>query len=270
MNKKSLLSLYLFAASTVLSFVTIHIMSLFDISKWVGVSVALSLFVVMAILLLVATKKKKVKKHIKAVRYATLAVNAIADGLAISSLFTYLGRFPQVWQSAAAAAVLIAVFALYLLLTYIPFTRQHYIISMVLYVLVVVGGGIAFCATASQSVKAVSVLTLLYMIIFIAFFIPLADNTYNAEEHIEKITYFSFAGIIVAIIVLAIISESDADFLSGLDGGIGSAGTAKKRNPYDYMAYNYAAFSAAANANIINARYGDPPGQNTNNTVDKE
>lgn len=240
-----------------LSFATIHIMSLFDISKWVGVSVALSLFVIMAILLLVATNNKKLKKHVKAVRYVVLAVNTISDGLAISSLFTYLGYFPEIWQSAVVAVGLIIVFALYLTVTYIPFARNHYIISMLIYALVIVGLCIAWCATANQSTKAASYMTMIYMIIFIAFFVTLAVGAYNAEEHIKHITYASFVGIVVAIIVLAIISDSGDIPLDGLGGGVDSVGTNKKRNPYDYIPYDYATLSAIAVA--TNPKYSHPP-----------
>lgn len=233
-------------------------MSLFSISKWVGVSVALSLFVIMAIQLLVATKTKKIKKHLEAVRYIVLTVNAIADGLAISSLFTYIGSFPEIWQSAVVAAGLIILFALYLAVTYIPFARDHYIISMIAYLTVILGLCIAWCTTANQATKSASFLTILYMIIFIAFFITLVVSAYNAEEHIKNVTYASFAGIIVAIIVLAIISESGDLPIDGF-GGVDSTGATKKRNPYDYMPYDYIAFTAAANANMKNARYGEPP-----------
>lgn len=248
MNKKSLLSLCLFAASTVLSFITIHIMSLFDISEWVGVSVGLSLFVVMAILLLAASSKKKIKKRVKALRYVVLTVNAIADGLAISSLFTYLGYFPEIWQTAAVAVGLIALFALYLAVTYIPFARNHYKISMLIYALIILGLCIAWCVTASQATKAASFLTILQLIIFIAFFITLATGAYNAEEHIKNITYASFAGIVVAIIVLAIISDGGDLPIDGI-GGVDSASAKKKRNPYSYIATTHAATNSLIHVN---------------------
>lgn len=257
MNKKSLLSLGTFGASTILSFVTIHIMQLICTNKWVGVSVALSLFLVMFIVLMLITSKAP-EKYEKPAQITALTVNAIADGMAISSLFTYLGRYPYVSQSAAAAAVLIGIYALYLLLTYIPFVRRYYVICMVFYVLAVVGLAVAWCATASGQVKGVAVLMLLYMIIFIAFFIPLANSAHNASEHIEKLAYYSFAGLIVALIVLVIISEGDADFSGGGEAlSLGNGVNAdKKRNPYAYMAYDYAAFTAATQ--VKDARYGEP------------
>ena len=244
MNKKSLLSLGIFGATTILSFVTVHIMQLICTNKWIGVSVALSLFAVMGIMLAVATNKKKLKKHIKAVRYVVLTVNAIADGLAISSLFTYLGYFPQVWQSVLVAVVLIGLFTLYLAITYIPFAQRHYIISMTIYVLLIIGLCIAWCVGANQTTRAASFLAILYMLVFIAFFTTLAIGAYDKKEHIKKITYVSFVGIVVAIIVLAIISESGDLPLDGISGGANKYNT--RHNPYKYMAYEHAVFDVNA------------------------
>lgn len=262
MNKKSLLSLCLFGASTVLSFATLHIMELLTTNKWVGVSVALSLFVVMGVLLAAVTVRAKnhikPRKQVHTVRCIAIAVNAIADGMALSSLCTHLGGFPPVWQSAVAAVVLICVFALYLPLTYVPFVREHYIISMLLYVLAVVGAGIAICVTLNRIIGRITVLSLLYMIIFIGFFITLADSAHDAKEHIERMAYGSFAGVLVALIVLAIISDGGGDFLSGAGGdGLGSSSSYKKRNPYEYMEYDYAAF--AAMTKVTNPKYSDQP-----------
>lgn len=244
MNKKSLLSLCVFGASTVLSFVTIHIMQLICTNKWVGVSVALVLFAVMLIMLVIITKKAE--KYMTAARFVAIGVNAIADGLALSSFFTYVGGFPKVWQSVVAVVVLVGIFALYFPITYLSFVRNHYKISMLLYVLAVIGVGVTVCATATRAIVGISLLVMLYVIIFIAFFISLADRAHNAEEHIETMTYSSFAGVLVAFIVLAIISESDADFLSGADAsGIGGTTNAyRKRNPYEYLAYEYIAANA--------------------------
>ncbi len=242
-----------------MSFATVHIMELLTTNKWVGVSTAIPMFLVMFIALLIISKM--IKKFAKAARFIALTVNAIADGLAISSLFMHLGKFPAVWQSVLSAAGLIGLFALYLAITYIPFTRKHYIISMVLYALAVVGGVATWCALATQATKAMSLLTILYLIIFIAFFIPLADNAHCAEEHIATVSYFSFAGLMIAIIVLVIISDGSDLPLDGL-ACVDSVGSSKKRNPYAYAPYDYAAFAAVAGANIDNAKYGDPQENN--------
>ncbi|MDE6618812.1 MAG: hypothetical protein K2K13_07335 [Clostridiales bacterium] len=253
MNKKSLLSLLLFAASTVVSFATIHIMPLLTTDKWVGVSTAIPMFIFMFIVLLIISKM--IEKFAKPARYVTLAVNAIADGMAISSLFMHFGRFPAIWQAALSAAGLIGLFALYLAITYIPFARKHYVISMIIYALMIIGAISAWCGTATQATKAMSVLTILYLIVFIAFFIPLADNAHCAEEHVKTVTYFSFAGLIVAVIVLAIMSDGGDLPLDGL-AAADSVGSSKKRNPYAYAPYDSAAASATS---LTNPKYNDNP-----------
>ncbi|MDE5562454.1 MAG: hypothetical protein K2J01_02775 [Clostridiales bacterium] len=254
MNKKSLLSLLLFAASTVVSFATVHIMGLLTSDKWVGVSTAIPMFIFMFIVLLIISKM--IEKFAKPARYVTLAVNAIADGMAISSLFMHFGRFPAIWQTALSAAGLIGLFALYLAITYIPFARKHYVISMTIYALMIIGAISAWCGTATQATKAMSVLTILYLIIFVAFFIPLADDAHCAEEHIKTVTYFSFAGLIVAVIVLAIMSDGGDLPLDGL-ACVDGSGSSKKRNPYAYAPYDYAAF--AAMTSVTNPKYSDRP-----------
>ena len=125
---------------------------------------------------------------------------------------------------------------------------------MVIYALIIIGAISAWCGTATQSTKAMSVLTILYMIVFVAFFIPLADNAHCAEEHIKTVAYFSFAGLLVAVIVLAIMSDGGDLPLDGL-ACVDGSGSAKKRNPYAYAPYDYAAFAAMASTNIDNAKF---------------
>ena len=223
MNKKSLLSLLLFAASTVLSFATIHIMSLFDISKWVGVSVGIALLVVMLVLVLIF------KKHM-AVKITALVVNSIADGLAISSLFVHFGAFPHVWQSVAAFAALVGAFVLYMLLTYIPFTRRHYIISMAIYALIVLGVFLTVMLTTKKACAGIFALALIYYIVFISYFVSLALSASDLPEHISHISYASFYALAVVIIVVLIIL-SDGNFDATPDF-VGFNGGSKKRNPY--------------------------------------
>lgn len=228
MNKKSLLSLCLFGASMLLSFVTMHVMSLFDISKWVGVSVGLALFIIMFVLVAVF------KRHMAA-KIAALIVNPIADGLAISSLFVHLGAYPPIWQTAVSFSVLFGSFLLYLLLTYLPFTRRHYIISMLCYVAVVLGVFLTVTLTAEKLCVGVFALTLIYFIVFISYFVTLAITAYDIPEHIMHIAYCTFVALaLVIIVVLIVISQGDCG--DGCDcgggGGGGIDGGSKKRNPY--------------------------------------
>ena len=211
-----------FGATAALSFVTLHIMSLFNISKWVGVSVGLSLLVVMLVLVLVFNK------HL-AVKLAALVVNAIADGLAASSLFVHLGEYPLVWQSVAVFAVMAAAFILYMLLTCIPFVARHFKISAAVYILIALGISFA-CLFGVKNSDAACVLALLFMIVFIAFLVSLHIGAEDLSEHITHLTYCSFAELAAVIfIVLVIISEGEA-----LDLPVGDdSGKNKKHVPRD-------------------------------------
>lgn len=243
MNKKTLTSLGLFGATTTIAFAVMHIMSLFDVSKWVGVSVGIALFAIMLVLIIVF------KKH-TSVKLAALFVNAVADGLASSSLFVHLGKFPALAQSAELFAVLVGIFALYCLLTYIPFARKHYIISMIAYAVTVVAMAIVALVFAEKSTAAIFSLALLHMIIFIAFFVSLAVEAGDMSEHIKNITYCSFAGLIVVLIAVLIVLSDGGDFTPG-DVGIFDGGRSKRRNPYNFT--DYAAYGAAATAAVTAA-----------------
>ena len=227
MNKKSLISLCLFAASMVLSFSTMHMMSLFDISKWVGVSVGSSVLIVMCTLVFVF------KKHMP-IKIAALVVNPIAEGLAISSLFVHLGGYPSFWQTTVSFAVLLGSFLLYMLLTYIPFTRDHFIISMTLYVIIVLGVFLTVTLTAEKLCMGIFALTLIYFIVFISYYVTLAVYADNPREHVEHISYCSvFALFIVVVVVFIIISQGDG--CDSCDCGDCCGGNDKrKNNPYAF------------------------------------
>lgn len=227
MNKKSLLSLLLFAASMVLSFGTMYLMSLFDISKWVGVTLGFVLFLIMFVLVL------SFRKHL-GINIAALVINPIADGLAISSLFVHMGAYPPFWQTAVSFAVLLGSYLFYLILSYIPFTRRHYIISMVCYIALVIGVFLSVTLTAKKMLMGVFALTMIYFIVFIAYFVTLAVAAYDIPEHITHMSYCSFVALaLVIIVVLIVISQGDCG--DGCDcggGGGGLGGKDKKRNPY--------------------------------------
>lgn len=215
-----------------LSFTTIHIMQMLTANKWVGVSVGLSLFVTTLMLELMNACAFNSRKGI---HIAALVINAIADGLAASSLFVHLGKFPQVWQSAVVLTVMLGAFALYILLTYIPFARNHYISSIAMYVTIIFVAGLT-CLLCLPNALAACALTLLYLAVFIAFLVSLPITARNTSEHLKHITYCSFAALAtVIIIVLIVLSEGDLDITPDLGGG--APNKDKKRNPYEYLHY---------------------------------
>ena len=102
-TKKCALTLGGFALTTFLFFISLHVTSLFKTSKWMGVGVAVGVFVIMLIFTLVYRKNAVLP-------FFVIPINAIADGLAASSLFTHIGVYPQIWQTAILFAAVNAAF----------------------------------------------------------------------------------------------------------------------------------------------------------------
>lgn len=227
-TKKCALSLGGFAVTMLICLITMHVMSLFTLSKWVGVGTGIGVMVLMLVLA-VALRKRA------GIHYFTITVNAVGEGLAASSLFVYLGSFPKLWESAVVFGSLCALLLLYILLTNIPFYRQHFVISMLSYVVVILAGLITGAVLTKSNAFY---LALLAAIPFIAFFITTATKAENTKKHIKNLSYCSFAALVLVIIaVLVVISGGDGldGIGDGLGGGIdGAAGTRRKRNPYDY------------------------------------
>lgn len=230
MNKKSLLSLCLFAASTALSFTAVHIMSLFDVSKWMGLTVGLSLLITTLMLEIMNACAFKNRKGIHVV---AIAVNAIADGIASSSLFVHLGEYPQLWQTVVIFVVTIAAFAIYLLITYTPFARNHFISSIGMYIVIICAAALSCLLSLPKALAACS-LALLYMAVFISFFVSLPIAARDMDEHIKHIAYCSFAALaaVIVIVLIVIMSQGDFDIPDFLSGG--TSDKDKKRNPYKY------------------------------------
>ena len=80
-TKKCALTFSGFALTLLLFYITVHVMSLFTISKWVGVGVSSGVFVIMLVFTLLYRKNKILP-------FFVIPINAIADGVAASSLFT--------------------------------------------------------------------------------------------------------------------------------------------------------------------------------------
>ncbi len=207
-----------------LFFTALHLMSLARLNKWIGASIGAGIFVITFILIIV------LKKHVGA-KYAIICVNAIADGIAASSLFVYMGAFPEIWHSVVLLLTMCALFLLYLVLTKLNFLRTHYIICMTLYLSILVASAIAAAATTKLPIFALACLALLP---FTAFFITTVIRSIDDTEHIGKISIASFAALAAVIVaVLIVVSEGDLDLGGGSVDGIEKLHK-PKFNPYDY------------------------------------
>lgn len=227
MNKKSSLTYGIFALTLLFAFAAMHFMSLFTVSKWVGVSVGGGFLVVALILLLIYRKKKSAY-------FAVFPVNGFASGIALSSLYVYLGGYPLLWQTVAVFGALNLLFLLYCVCTYIPFVRNHCVMSAVVFSALLIGGGIAGIVCSSQTVFSLVLLALIPTIAFLAVLPAAAKNPF---EQIKNITYASFSALIVVIVVvLIVISEGDGfDGLDAFSGGESAKALKQKYNPFDYI-----------------------------------
>ncbi len=223
-SKKCFVSLLTFSLTLLVCFASMHFMQLFTVSKYTGVITGLVISILTFILLL-NFKKYKFYNHL------VIFTNAIASGLAISSLFVYLGAFPRISHTAILFAVLVALFYLYNLFCNLSFLKKHYILCIIIFcVLIIVGILTGFILTNSL----ISILSCLCVIPFISFLSTIITPAKNKTHHMKNIAFCSFSAlIIVSIVVLVIISQGEG--LDGLMGETISFDNAKQlKDPYSY------------------------------------
>lgn len=209
--KKYATSMGCLALTALICFVVMHLMSLASVEEWVGAVAGSVIFVTMLIITLVYRK-------IFAVRVAAIIINAVGDGLAVSSLFVHLGAYPEIWESAVVFAGLLVAFLLYALPTAIKMLRERPIIFMGLYICLILAGLI--CGAVLTESK-ICILALMGMIPFTAFLITTAVKADGLKKHIGNMAYASFAALILVIlVVVTVLSEGETlDGLAGVDSG---------------------------------------------------
>lgn len=229
MTKKCLISFLIYAAFSAVMLISMHLMLLADVNKYVGVGVGAGIMGV-AVVFSFAVKSGKIKPIV-------LALNSVACGLAISSLYVHLGYVPQIWQSAAIWATLSALFVMYCLIVNIEAIKYHPVISLIVYLLLIIVP-LIICAALLDSFPFS--LAALAFVPFGSFLITTAMRAKDVKAHLFNITCTSFAAlVIVIIIVLVVISEGEiADGLDFPIGGDGGSLKRKKVNPYDFVGYS--------------------------------
>lgn len=229
-TKKCALTLGGFALTTFLFFISLHVTSLFKTFKWMGVGVAGGVFVIMLIFTLVYRKNAVLP-------FFVIPINAIADGLAASSLFTHIGVYPQIWQTAILFAAVNAAFFCFCLFAKTTFFKEHFVISILCFCVTIVAALIT-ATLVNDTVKlhpAIIWLAWLSLIPFISFIISTAIYAENALKQIKNVCYGSFAALIlIIIVVITVISQGEA--LDGFGDGLGGdvAGSYRRRNPFEY------------------------------------
>ena len=228
MTKKSLCSFVTFALASAICLISMHLMLLASVNQYVGVGVGGGILLVAFICFLIFSRKHKDSPFIP----VFLPIASVACGLAISSLYIYLGAPPTVVESLCVWGAYLVLFLFYCLLTYIPFFRWHPYICITIYGLLVLAGGIVGICLSSPFIFS---LALLIFILFISCLASLVASSHDIREHNFYLAWFYFmAMFIIVLIVLVVISGGDG--ADGLDlspsGGTGYRRT--KKNPYDF------------------------------------
>lgn len=227
-NKKCLISLSGFAVTLILMFTAMHIMQLFGLEYYVGVSIGMGLLIFMLVLFIILRKNINL-----ALCLSAIPINAVASGIALSSMYEYLDGYPIVWQSAAVFAALVALFALYCVLTNSKFFQRFYVaceITLIILAAAAVILGMIFSDLATFSLAAVG------LIPFIAALVSMTMRSSDTAGQIKNLAYCSFAVLaIVILLVLSVITQGDG--LDGLGDGLVGGGKKKKQftNVYDYL-----------------------------------
>ena len=224
MNKKTIMSFIAFAGTFAVGLVALHIMLLFDISKWVGVSVGIALLIIALVAFCISKKSA-------GWCVAAIILNALGDGIAASSLFVHIGVTPEVWKSAVCFAVMCAAFLVYCLLTNIGFISEHPVIFTVSYLAVLLAVLITLTVLCAE-LRPTCYIALLFFVIFIAYLISTAIDAYDVAEQFKTLAYCSFTALAIIIIVVLIVL-SEGDFAPDFGGG-GGGKPKKKRNHYKF------------------------------------
>lgn len=223
-TKKCLVSFVAFATTLLLSLAFVCVMSLFSVSKWIGVSVGAGIFFIMLVTTLIFFKHK-------IVYYISIIINSVASGITMSSLFVHSGEYPSILHVVIIFISFCALFYLYCVLARIPFVTRHYIIFMILYCSLIIAGGSVvgiFCG------KTILFTIIVSFIQFLSYYITLGVHAKNFEKNIRNCAFASFSALIVVIIVVLFII-SKGEFLDGFAPDVETPNNRKNRNPYKYI-----------------------------------
>lgn len=228
MTKKCLISFIIYTILSAICLVSMHLMLLADVNKYFGVGVGGGILITSFVLYVVFRKHKNFGAWFVPFNLAS----AIGGGLAISSLYVYLGIAPTVLHSVCVWAAYVMLFLIYCLLTCIPFFKRFPRICLTIYGLLVLAGGIVGLILLSPMIFS---LALMLFILFISYLASLIARSSNYHEHIHNLTLYSFTGLmVIVIVVLIVISQGEG--VDGLDITPGSGNSRNPRkNPYDFI-----------------------------------
>lgn len=231
MTKKCLISFITYILFSAICLTSMHLMLLVDVNKYVGVGVGAGILIVAFALYIIFHKKRNFRSWVPLFPCAS----AIGCGLAISSLYVYLGTSPTILYSFCIWGAYVILFLSYCLLVNIPFFKRFPRICLTIYGLLILVGGIVGIILSS---KIVFSLALMLFILFIFHLATILVHSRNYSEHFNVLALVSFGELfIVVIVVLIILSEGDGLDSIDFQSGGGAAYRDSKGNPYDFT-YN--------------------------------
>lgn len=224
-ENKRLLTLLLCCISTILTFIGLTIFSLVEVSQWVGVGVGGGIFVITGVIALTVRKSSYI---------VVTMVNSLALGITISSLYTYLGYFPPVWQTGLVTLGTAGLFGVFCLLTKTVFFETHPVLGGICFLSVIAILEILGAVFISPYVFGYA---LFLFMTLTGYVLALSCRTNDVYELFKNMAVASFTVLILAVlIVLAVLTEGDgADLAQLFVPDAAAPGKKKKISPYKFL-----------------------------------
>ena len=233
MTKKCLSSFIAYTFFSAICLVSMHLMLLANVNKYVGVGIGGGILALGFVLYMIFRENEKLGSWILLWPVAS----AIGCGLAMSSLYVHLGAAPEIIYSFCIWGVYVILFLFYCLFTNLPLFKRHPRICLAVYGIFILAGGVIGICLASKIIYS---LVLMTFIMFITYLATILATSRNYADHNKVLTSVSFVGLLlVVIVVLIVISEGEG--LDGIDIPTADGGKFRdpKKNPYDFTYYNF-------------------------------
>lgn len=230
MSRKCGISLITYLLFALVALIAMHAFLYLPVNQWVGVGIGGGMLVVSFAVCMIFRERRGVKfrRAQRFIRPAAYLFNALASGIAMSSLYVYLGDTLLLWQSAAVWGASVVLFLLCCLLTNLSFVQKFAFPCMLFWCVLILAGvivGMCLCSIVVFS------LALLLFVLYAMFFATISIGAADFKEHEKNLLYASFGALLVIIIVvLLVISEGEA--ADGLDAPPSGTLWRKNYNPY--------------------------------------
>ncbi|MGN0805762.1 MAG: hypothetical protein ACI4MC_01880 [Candidatus Coproplasma sp.] len=224
LNNKRLTVFIFCVISVTLTFASLTVFSLFEASKYIGLSIGIGIIVISAVIALTLKKSAYIP---------VIIANSTAVGIAISSLYNHFEFFPPVWQSALVALGTLMLFGIFCLLTKTPSFAKHHIVCGIIYLLIVLTAEILLTVFVSPYVFGFA---LFLFMTLASHLLTLSARAKDSDMLIRNLTVCSFTVLLLAlIIVFVIITEGDGAELA--EAFVPDNSSAKRKKTYQINPY---------------------------------